>query len=107
MSVRIMSQVWDAPSTLAGANRFVLMALADHANDEGVCWPGLTRIASKTALTERQVRYSLRQLEEMGYLITEPRTGQTSFYRIVIGGGEHSSGGNTVPGGGNTVPPNH
>lgn len=44
MSIAIMSAVWNTYDGTP-ARKLVLLALADHANDEGVCWPSLGRIA--------------------------------------------------------------
>lgn len=76
MSIKIMSLVWEkGPQNQA--ERFVLLALADFANDAGECWPSVDAIAAKTCLKERGVRQILRRLEDAGWLAT------------AIGGGRH------------------
>jgi hypothetical protein len=64
-----MGEVWESSSAKGGA-RLVLLALADHANDEGYCHPSVARLALKSALTERNVQLILRNLERRGELIT-------------------------------------
>jgi hypothetical protein len=41
----------------------VLLCLADHADEDGVCWPSQNRIEEKTGLSERCIRDSLKMLE--------------------------------------------
>jgi hypothetical protein len=68
VSIKVMGEVWDSSSAKGGA-RLVLLALADHANDEGYCHPSLARLAKKSALTERNVQFILRDLEARGELV--------------------------------------
>ena len=54
----------------AQGERFVLIALADFANDEGECWPSIDGIARKVCMTARGVQKVLRQLEADGWVST-------------------------------------
>jgi Helix-turn-helix domain len=69
VSIKVMGEVWESSSAKGGA-RLVLLALADHANDEGYCHPSVARLALKSALTERNVQLILRNLEARGELVT-------------------------------------
>jgi hypothetical protein len=69
VSIKVMGEVWESSSAKGGA-RLVLLALADHANDEGYCHPSVARLARKSALTERNVQLILRNLERRGELVT-------------------------------------
>jgi hypothetical protein len=69
VSIKVMAEVWESSSVKGGA-RLVLLALADHANDEGYCHPSVARLARKSALTERNVQLILRNLESRGELVT-------------------------------------
>ena len=51
MSVRIMTAVWSV--TLPDSEKIVLLALADCANDEGLCWPSMATLAAKCSKSER------------------------------------------------------
>ena len=67
----------------------MLLALADNANDEGVCWPSLTTIAKKAGMDERSARRILRRLEKEGFLRTSQRQSPgrknyTNIYQIVL-----------------------
>lgn len=72
---------------LTGAERFVLIALANHANKALVCWPSLQTIGKFTGLSRRKVAYCLRQLESYGLIKTalrhEKNQQRSSFYTLV------------------------
>lgn len=88
MSVRIMSAVWDLD--LPQGEKIVLLALADHADDDGVCYPSIDRIGWKCGYSRSSVKRRLRNLQEAGVLdVVEPGTGRgnTTVYRVLPGGG--------------------
>lgn len=67
--------------------RFTLLALADHADDDGSnVYPGQERIARKVGAGIRAVRDHLHELVRLGYLAPETRKGQrgTVCYRIAV-----------------------
>ena len=67
MSIKIMSTIWERGPD-AQSERFVLLALADYANDEGECWPSVPGIAAKTCLSRRGVQKVIRRLQDAGWL---------------------------------------
>ncbi len=67
---------------LSHADVRVLAALGAHADKNGRCWPATTTLANETGMSERHARTSLRNLENIGYVETESRPGQSSMYRI-------------------------
>jgi hypothetical protein len=67
MSVKISSMVWDAPE-LTPSEKLVLLALADHSNDEGMSYPGKASLARKTSLCKRTVDAVVAKLAERGLL---------------------------------------
>ena len=69
-----MSQVFELDG-VGPTHRLLLLALADHADDDGRCYPSLSRLCRRTGLTERAVRKNLRDLEAAGHLRTEVGTG--------------------------------
>lgn len=87
MSIRLMTAVWDL--VLAHDEQLVLLALADHAHDDGSrCFPGVRYLAWKTNYSERQIQRALRSLESSG-LITPVAfaaggRGHATEYRINI-----------------------
>jgi hypothetical protein len=75
MSVKVMAKIWEAGPPQQG-DRFVLLAIADHANDEGEAFPGVAGLARKTCMSERGIQKILRRLEAGGWLVTEQRQGR-------------------------------
>jgi len=65
-SVRIMAQVWELQ--LSESHKLVLLAFGDHANDEGICFPSIARVAWKCGLSERQVQRIVAALRKIGLL---------------------------------------
>lgn len=110
LSIKIMSAIWDGGpkgSTL----RFVLIALADNANDDGECWPSVATIGRKTGLCERAVRTALRQLEADGWLQTANGGGRNGVNRYTVNPAPHAPGttcppASNAPKPGTTCPPN-
>jgi len=47
MSIKVMSYVWEA-SKAKGSELLLLLAIADHAADDGYCWPGIPRWRGKS-----------------------------------------------------------
>lgn len=66
MSIKVMSQVWELD--MDPSLKLTLLAFADHADDYGVCYPSIRRIAWKSGVTRRTVQRHVRQLEEDGVL---------------------------------------
>ncbi len=62
-----MSAVFES-KTLGPTERLVMIALADHADDSGRCYPSNSRLCERTGLSERAVRQNVRSLEAAGYL---------------------------------------
>lgn len=61
-----MSAVWelDLPST----EKLVLLGFADHANDGGLCFPSVRRIAWKCGISERSVQRMIAGFKSIGLL---------------------------------------
>ena len=64
-------------STPNPSAKLVLLALADHADEHGHCWPGIARIEQRTGLSRSTVIRALAELET-GRLIERTRRGTTS-----------------------------
>jgi hypothetical protein len=76
MSIKQMSNVWRLPaeSTKTPADRLVLLALADIADDDGNCWPGTKYLAKKCGISRRTVQNSITRCVDEGLLKVEQRT---------------------------------
>lgn len=63
-----MNLVWGLRAdAMTSAQRFVLLALADVADDVGFCYPSTAYIDHKTGMSTRTVRHHLLALEETGW----------------------------------------
>jgi hypothetical protein len=62
-----MAEVWE--TRLPPTEKLVLLAYADHANDEGLCYPGATHISVKCTLSLRSAKRVGAWLRERGYLV--------------------------------------
>lgn len=80
MSVRIMSLVWALD--LPDSQKIVLLALADNANDEGVCWPSMATIAKKCSKSDRTVQGVIKQLCAVGHLTRKEVVGKGCSYTV-------------------------
>jgi len=58
---------------LKPADKLLLLALADHANDKGECWPSRSTLARKTSMSIRTVQRSIKNLQDAGYLTVQNR----------------------------------
>lgn len=86
MSIKAMSWVWDN-SPYEGVGLLVHLALADFADDQGVCWPSQKRISDKCKSSERHVRRIIKQMIEDGQiLLIEKSNGVTTNnkYRLLM-----------------------
>lgn len=83
MSIKLMTAVWERED-IASTQKLVLLALADWANDEGLCWPSINRLAVKASLTTRAIQKAIRSLEQMGFIRREEVIGKGNRYWISI-----------------------
>ena len=80
---------WAWSITLPPTSKLVLMALADIADDNGVCWPSHPVLATKCSMTDRSVRRVLSLLQAQELVFVERRYkrdgSQTSNrYRLAV-----------------------
>ena len=78
-----MTAVWDR-GDLSSTQKLVLLSLADWANDEGLCWPSIDRLATKTSMAGRSVQRIIRDLESMGFVRRDEVLGKGNRYWISI-----------------------
>ena len=83
MSIRLISAVFDNRN-LGPTERLIMLALADHADDSGRCYPSVQRIAQRTGLSLRAVQINIRKLEAQGFVrvVTSGRRGRANDYFI-------------------------
>ena len=83
MSVRALGAVWRVEC--APLHKFLLLALADHANDETFdCWPSLTHLAKKTGMNRSTITRTLNALEEAGFIAREQREKTSTRYVLNV-----------------------
>ena len=75
MSIKVATEVWRGSRHKSG-NLLVLLAMADHADDEGKAWPGIPLLARKARLSERHTRRC--ELE----ILAEPAPSGGKWYQI-------------------------
>jgi Helix-turn-helix domain len=91
MSIRLMAQVWEDTRVDSQAELLVLLALADHARDDGLCWPSMRTIAKKARIEERSAQRIVRRLIEKGLIELVSKGGcieghnTPNHYRVMVG----------------------
>jgi hypothetical protein len=80
MSVRVMTAVWAL--ALPDSEKIVLLALADCANDEGHCWPGMKSLVAKCSKAERTIQGAIQKLVDGGHLTRREVMGKGCNYTV-------------------------
>lgn len=62
----------------------VLLALADHANSDGVCWPGYTLLCEETFLSRASVSKAINNLCEIGFITIDKSQRSSTTYQLNI-----------------------
>lgn len=84
MSVRALT--WSFNLELADVTaKAVLHALADHADEEGKCWPSIERMVRYSGCGEKTVRRALQRLVALGLIEQQSRPGTSNVYLVKIG----------------------
>ena len=73
---------WAWSQELTPSQKLALLALAEHANDSGVCWPSLARLASLTGMGKRTVQRAIVDLEALNLLTKETGKGKSARYKL-------------------------
>ena len=108
MSIRVMSAVWDIED-IDSSECLVLIALADHADDMGRCYPSIGRLAKRTKLSDRGVQKVISRLIEKGFVTVTPCAGQggANLYTVTATPEPRSPLNDVHPRTEFTTPPNH
>ncbi len=75
-----MAAAWELD--LSSTHKLVLLALADNANEDGVCWPSISTIARKSCLTDRCVQRAIRELVSAGIVTIREKSGHSNSYKL-------------------------
>lgn len=84
MSIACMTRVWEN-SAADGSRLLLLLAIADHADNNGFAFPGIERLATMIRRSERQTRRLISDLEESGELLVMKRPGRFHLYIVLLG----------------------
>jgi len=77
-----MTAVWDMELGNP-IQKLVALKLADNANDTGVCWPSLSKIASQCNCSVRSVTRHIEALETIGLLQVGKSKGKHNVYKFL------------------------
>jgi hypothetical protein len=102
VSIEALSWAWkqDVPTP---STKLVLLALADHTNPDGYCWPSMIRIAGMSGISQRQVSTNITKLVDLGLVVKADRRragGQYrgwTYYLPTSGSGVPVASGSEVP----------
>lgn len=83
MSNRALDAVFANSKTRHGA-RLLMLALADRANDAGVCWPGVNDLRKRTGLSKSAVWEATARAVTLGELRVEPHAGRNRTHRYTV-----------------------
>src|SRR3546814_14739072 len=83
MSINLMDRVWYRED-LRTMEKFVALALADSAGDDGACYPSIIRIAKKCSCVPRTVQIALLDLERRQPVRRYRRNDRTDFFQLFI-----------------------
>jgi len=86
MSYKVVRRVLERSSQRRSA-RMVLLVIAEHANHQGLAFPGIRKISREAKLHERTAQLLIRKLEKSGELRTLKGQGRhgTNLYQVLIG----------------------
>ena len=71
MSIKLMAKAWEMP--IPSGQKMVLLALCDHANDDGECYPSQKKLAKKCSMSSRAISNHIKWLHDCGILESERR----------------------------------
>lgn len=80
VSNKIMAQCW--PLQVRPTAKSVLISLADHAGDDGRCWPSLTTLATNTCISRRAVVDAIKVLEAAQVITADRSNGRHTTYVV-------------------------
>jgi len=86
MSIKVMTAVWEY-SQHKGSNLLVLLAIADHAHDDGRdAYPSIKALAKKTRMVQRGIYRIIAELVASGELLVEKNASpkRTNLYQVMV-----------------------
>ncbi|MCA3274505.1 MAG: helix-turn-helix domain-containing protein, partial [Roseomonas sp.] len=83
MSHNLVRAVWERKD-LDASERLVLLSLADHADEDGFCYPSVKRICERTSLAERTVQGTIKKLVGRGFVSVRYGQGRNGTNAFVV-----------------------
>ena len=84
MSIFVSTEVWKH-CPLSGDRLLLMLALADHSNDEGICWPSQKSLSERIRCTERGVQKMIDALIVQGEVVLlrpGQNRGKSAVYKL-------------------------
>lgn len=74
MSIKALNWAWSQP--IKGNQKLVLLALADHTDDQGRCWPGIEGLSAKCGISRTSIIQHIQCLQKLGIITIQKRYGE-------------------------------
>ena len=84
MSVEAMAWAFKQNCKGDAQLKLILLALCDHADEDGWCWPSQERLAAKAECSHDTAARRLHRLERLGFITRRRRARKTTIYRISL-----------------------
>lgn len=78
---------WAYSVQLPLCQKFVLVALAERANEDGIAWPSISTITKMTGACDKAVRNALKHLEQCGFIVRVSSMTRSKTYQLSIDDG--------------------
>lgn len=69
---------------ISSSQKLVLIALADHANKSGVCWPSISEMAELVAMARSTVIRAVSELKKIGLIDVKKGAGKSTVYTLQL-----------------------
>ncbi len=89
MSIALMSAVW--PLEIPPTPKFVLIALADSAWDNGYTYPSIDTLCKRTSFGRTAVIDAVKWLESNGFLRADRDSGRNTRYYVLVDANQSAS----------------
>ena len=87
MSFQAMT--WAVKAKLPPREKFLLIMMANYADDTGKCWPAVSTLSADTGYCRRTIMDSIKTLSQVGAIKVHNRTFQgkkiSNIYRLNLG----------------------
>ena len=81
MSAKYTFWAWEVDINKAPL-KLTLLQLANNANDDGVSWYSVPKMARRCGMSERALQGHIKTLEEIGLLVVKDRPGTSRIYEL-------------------------